>query len=156
MQVTPVFWTAGRVSASGAQAGDADANALLAVCAVNPQQVTQGLLVCARDATPVASVQGRTAAAQRVDGMMKTFARADLVNAVKASFGVDLVVSADGLPLYLEVEQPLATSTSAPLESVPPPLQVRVVAPAPSTAPLSSSPASQVRDNTSTSTGATP
>lgn len=156
MKVTPVFWTAVRVSESGALAADADAGALVAVCAVNPQQVTQGLLVCARDAAPLTSVQARSAASQHVEGVIKTFARADLVKQVKATQGVDLIVSGDGLPLYLELEQPLVAASSAPTDGLPPPARRRVESALPSGLMASPSPTSQVRDKTPTSTGDSP
>lgn len=156
MNVTPVFWTAVRVSDSGVLAGESDAGALLAVVAVNPLQVTQGLLVCTRDASPLSAVQARSAVSQRVEGTMKTFSRADLVKQVKASQGVDLIVSSDGLPLFLELEQPLVAASLAPIEGLPPHPRPRALSPSPSEALASPSTKSRVRDKTSTSTGDSP
>ena len=164
MRVTPVFWTALRVRDDGSLGSATDADGWVAVCAVNPQRVTQGLLVCARDPAPLDTVRVRAAAAQRVDGVMKTFPRSDVVKAVKESQGVDLIVTSEGLPLYVEVAQPLATASALADQLAPRPVPARLRGVASSASPGTPSartssgavPSSPSGDTTSIPTGDIP
>jgi len=150
MRVTPAFWTAIWVSPDGSVSSQATPSGWLCMCAVNPQKVTQAILICTRESKPsLDAVRQQMSSAQRVDGVLQAFERTDLVNEMKRANGVDLLVDAQGRPLYLVVSHPVAASTASPLPvTAPPPRlleRLKSASPSPLSSPLSSPSSGGVR-----------
>lgn len=116
LRVTPMLSTAVRVDADGREVESSTASTWLCVLVLNPTRVTQGMLACVQDETPLRELASKSAAMQRIEGRMAAFRERALVAVMKERTGVDLITTPEGSPLFIELSAPLTSSSpSAPV-----------------------------------------